>query len=139
LLGLLAEAYWESGHSEKGLLSLAEAIDLMDTLGLRIYGAELHHLKGRLLLKQAVPNISEAETCFHGALELARAQQAKAWELRAATSLARLWWSQDKPQDAYELLAPVYKWFTEGFNTADLIEAKQLLDELSIEIASQTA
>jgi predicted ATPase len=131
LLGLLAEAYGESGHAEKGLPPLAEAIDLMDTLGLRIYGAELHLLKGKLLLKQAVPNISEAETCFHDALERARAQQAKAWELRAATSLARLWQSQNKRQEAYDLLAPVYEWFTEGFDTADLQEAKALLAELS--------
>jgi predicted ATPase len=130
LRGLLAEAYGESGHAEKGLPPLAEAIDLMDTLGLRIYGAELHRLKGELLLKQAVPNISEAETCFHDALELARAQQAKAWELRAATSLARLWQAQDKRQEAHDLLAPVYAWFTEGFDTADLQEAKGLLDEL---------
>ena len=131
LLGLLAEAYGESGHAEKGLPPLAEAIDLMDTLGLRVYGAELHLLKGELLLKQAVPNTSEAETCFHDALELARAQQAKAWELRAATSLARLWQSQGKRKEAYDLLAPVYEWFTEGFDTADLQEAKALLAELS--------
>ncbi len=73
----------------------------------------------------------EAETCFHRALDVARHQHAKSWELRAATSLARLWQSQDKRQDATELLAPVYEWFTEGFDTADLQEAKGLLDALT--------
>ncbi len=84
-----------------------------------------------MLLRQAVPDASQAETCFHAALDVARAQQAKSWELRAATSLARLWQSQDKRQDAYDLLAPVYGWFTEGFDTADLKEAKSLLEKLS--------
>ena len=79
---------------------------------------------------QSSDNHAEAETCFHQALSIARCQQAKSWELRAATSLARLWQSQDKRQDAYDLLAPVYGWFTEGFDTADLIDAKALLDEL---------
>jgi predicted ATPase len=84
-----------------------------------------------LLLQQAVPDAAQAETCFHQALDIARQQQAKSWELRAATSLARLWQSQDKGQDAYELLAPIYGWFTEGFDTADLQEAKALLGELA--------
>ncbi len=70
------------------------------------------------------------EACFQQALDIARQQQAKSWELRAATSLARLWQSQNKRQDAYDLLAPVYEWFTEGFDTADLKEAKALLSEL---------
>ena len=74
---------------------------------------------------------AEATPCFHHALDVAGHQQAKSWELRAATSLARLWQRQDKRQDAYDLLAPVYGWFTEGFDTADLIDAKILLDELS--------
>ncbi len=72
-----------------------------------------------------------SEDCFHQALDIAQSQHAKSWELRAATSLARLWQSQDKRQDAYDLLAPVYNWFTEGFDTADLKDAKALLDELS--------
>ncbi len=83
-----------------------------------------------MLLSQSSDNQPEAETCFHQALTVARRQQAKSWELRAATSLARLWQSQNKRQDAYDLLAPVYNWFTEGFDTADLQEAKTLLDEL---------
>ncbi len=83
------------------------------------------------VLSQTSPDASQAESCFHQALSIARAQQAKSLELRAATSLARLWQSQDKRQDACDLLAPVYGWFTEGFDTADLQEAKGLLDELS--------
>ena len=81
-------------------------------------------------MRQAAPDVSEAETSFHQALSIARQQQAKSLELRAATSLARLWQSQDKRQDATDLLAPVYVWFTEGFDTADLQEAKALLEEL---------
>ncbi len=80
---------------------------------------------------QSSDNHAEAETCFHQALAVARHQQAKSLELRAATSLARLWQSQDKRQAAYELLAPVYEWFTEGFDTADLQDAKALLEELA--------
>jgi predicted ATPase len=87
----------------------------------------------------SVAHRPEAETDFHHAVDIARQQQAKSLELRAVMSLARLWQQQDKRQEAYDVLAPVYGWFTEGFDTADLIEAKQLLDELSIEIASPTA
>ncbi len=126
-LGLLAEAYGEGGHPEKGLNALAEAVIVMDDAEVRSYEADLHRLKGALLLRQAVPDAHQAETCFHQALDIARRQQAKSWELRAATSLARLWQSQGKSQDAYDLLAPVHGWFTEGFDTADLKEAKALL------------
>jgi predicted ATPase len=103
----------------------------VDKTGERVYEAELHRLKGELLLQQSPDNAAEAETCFHKAIEVAQSQHAKSWELRAATSLARLWQQQDKRQDAYDLLAPVYGWFTEGFDTADLKDAKALLDELS--------
>ena len=103
----------------------------MDTTELRYYAAELYRLKGALLLQQAVPDAAQAAACFHQALDVARQQQAKSFELRAATSLARLWQSQDKRQEAYDLLAPVYEWFTEGFDTADLQEAKTLLQELA--------
>ena len=81
-------------------------------------------------LQQHAANQAEAETCFQHALEMARTQQAKSFELRAATSLARLWQQQGERQEAHDLLAPVYGWFTEGFDTADLQEAKALLDEL---------
>jgi predicted ATPase len=83
-----------------------------------------------LLQQQAVPDTAQAEACFQQALDVARQQQAKSFELRAATSLTRLWQSQGKRQEAYDLLAPVYHWFTEGFDTADLQDAKALLDEL---------
>jgi predicted ATPase len=84
-----------------------------------------------LLQRQAVPDVLAAEARFQQALAIARRQQAKSWELRAATSLARLWQQHGKRQDAYALLAPVYEWFTEGFDTVDLQEAKALLDELA--------
>ncbi len=130
-LGLLAEAYGEGGHPEEGLPLLAEALTVVDDTELRFYEAELHRLKGVLLLEKVNPDMPQAETCFHQAIAIARSQQAKSWELRAATSLARLWQSQGKRQDACDLLAPVYDWFTEGFDTADLQEAQGLLSELS--------
>lgn len=92
---------------------------------------EAYQLQGVLLLQQATPDAAQAEACFQQALAIARRQQAKSWELRAALSLARMWQQQDKCQDACDLLAPVYEWFTEGFDTADLQEAKALLKELS--------
>jgi predicted ATPase len=91
----------------------------------------VYRLKGELLLQQSADNHAEAETCFAQAMAIAQNQSAKSWELRAATSLARLWHQQGKRQEAYDLLAPVYGWFTEGFATADLIDAKALLDALS--------
>jgi predicted ATPase len=97
----------------------------------RLYDAELHRLKGELFLEDASLDIPQAETCLHHALDVARRQQARSWELRAATSLARLWQQQDKRQEAHDLLAPVYGWFTEGFDTTDLQDAKALLDALS--------
>jgi predicted ATPase len=104
---------------------------LAETTGERWYAPELYRLKGELLLQQASDNHAEAETCFHKALEIARNQQAKTFELRTATSLARLWQQQGKRQEAHDLLAPVYHWFTEGFDTADLQEAKALLEALA--------
>ena len=128
---LLAEAYGTIGQVKEGLAALAEAMAMVDNTGERWYEAELHRLKGQLLLQHSADNATEAETCFHQALDIARHQQAKSWELRAATSLARLWQRKVKRQDAYDLLAPVYGWFTEGFDTADLKDAKTLLDELA--------
>jgi predicted ATPase len=129
-LGLLAEAYGAGGHPDEGLHALAEARAVLDTTEVWDYAAELSRLQGALLLQQAVPDAAQAEACFQQALAIARQQQAKSWELRAATSLARLWQAQDKRQDASALLTPVYAWFTEGFDTADLQEAKTLLEEL---------
>jgi predicted ATPase len=130
-LGLLAERYGEVGRLKEGLDLLTEALAVIDTTEARYYEAELHRLKGQLLLQQSPDNATEAESCFHQAISIARKQSAKSWELRAATSLARLWQSQGKRDEARELLGGVYEWFTEGFDTADLIDAKTLLDELS--------
>jgi predicted ATPase/class 3 adenylate cyclase len=129
-LDLLAEAYGEGGYPDEGLHALAEALAMMETTEVRFYAAELSRLKGALLLRQTVPDAPQAEACFRAALDVARQQHAKSWELRAATSLARLWQRQGKRQAAYDLLAPVYGWFTEGFDTADLREAKGVLEEL---------
>src|SRR5262249_32737714 len=132
-LALLAEGYGTQGESEEGLTVLTEALTHVDTTGERWYEAELHRLKGELLLQQSSDNQADAESSFHHALEIARSQQAKSFELRAATSLARLWQQQGKRQEAYDLLAPIYGWFTEGFDTPDLQDAKALLDALGEE------
>jgi class 3 adenylate cyclase/predicted ATPase len=129
-LALLAETYGRVGQPEKGLTILIEALAVVDKNDERWYEAELHRLQGELLLPLSPDNHTEAASCFQKALKVARSQQAKSLELRAATSLAKLWQSQGKRQDAYNLLAPVYGWFTEGFDTADLKDAKALLDEL---------
>jgi class 3 adenylate cyclase/predicted ATPase len=127
-LALLAEAHGIMRQPEAGLTTLAEALALVDTTGERWYEPELYRLKGALLLQQSSDNSTEAESCFHYALDIARSQQAKSLELRAATSLARLWQQQGKRQEAHDLLAPVYNWFTEGFDTADLKDAQALLE-----------
>ena len=129
-LALLAEVHGVLGEPEAGLRVLTEALTLADTTGERRYEPELYRLKGALLVQQHVANQAEAESCFHQAIVVAQSQQAKSWELRAATSLARLWQQQGKRQEAHDLLAPVYHWFTEGFDTLDLKDAKALLEEL---------
>jgi predicted ATPase len=129
-LALLAEAYWTQGQIEEGLTVLAEALALVDKNDERWWGAELHRLKGELLQQQTVPDAPQAESCFQQALAVARHQQAKSLELRAAMSLSRLWQQQGKRAEARELLAPIYGWFTEGFDTADLCDARALLEEL---------
>ena len=131
LLALLAEAHGIRGEPEEGLTGLTEALTLTDTTGERWYEAELHRLKGALLLQQSSGNSTEAEAHFHQAIAIAQNQQAKSLELRASTSLARLWQQQGKRQEAHDLLAPVYNWFSEGFDTADLKDAKALLDALT--------
>jgi class 3 adenylate cyclase/predicted ATPase len=130
-LALLAEAYGIMGQLEEGLTALAEALTLAETTGGRWYESELYRLKGELLLQQHSDNQADAESCFHHALDIARNQQARSFELRTATSLARLWQQQGRRQEAYDLLTPVYNWFTEGFDTADLQEAQALLDVLA--------
>jgi predicted ATPase len=130
-LALLAEAHGMQGEPEKGLTVLKEVLTLVATTGERWYEPELYRLKGALLLQLSSDNQAEAESYFHHALDIARNQQAKSFELRTATSLTRLWQQQGKRQEAHDLLAPVYHWFTEGFDTADLKDAKVLLDELA--------
>jgi predicted ATPase len=93
--------------------------------------AELHRVRGELLLSLAEPDVHEAEVCFQHAIAVAREQNAKMWELRVATSLARLWRDQGERTEAHRLLAPIYAWFTEGFDTRDLKDAKALLDVLA--------
>src|SRR5262249_37149130 len=129
-LALLAEAYGIMEQPEVGLTVLTEALTLTDTTGERCYKPELYRLKGTLLLQQSSDNHTNAEACFHHAINIAQNQQAKSFELRTATSLARLWQSQGKHDEARQVLGDVYNWYTEGFDTADLKDAKALLDEL---------
>jgi len=128
---LLAEIYGNVGRTEEGLTVLAEVLADVHNTGLCYCEAELYRLKGELLLQHAPGSGDDAELCFRQALDIARRQQAKSLELRAAMSLARLWQRQGKRAEARELLAPVYGWFTEGFDTADLQKAKALLKALA--------
>jgi predicted ATPase len=130
-LALLAEAAGHTGQVAEGLRLLAEAQAMFETSGRGDMLTEVYRLQGELLLRQTIPDATHAEACFQQALIIARRQQAKSWELRAATSLARLWQQQGKRQEAHDLLAPVYGWFTEGFDTADFQEAQALLEELA--------
>jgi predicted ATPase len=130
LLAPLAEAYGKNGQAAAGLATLAEALRAVHS-GERFWEAEIHRLQGELLLARSAEHHAEAETCFRQALDIAHRQQEKSLELRAATSLSRLWQQQGKRGEARELLAPVYDWFTEGFDTADLQEAEALLEELA--------
>ena len=129
-LALFAEASAKVGQTAEGLEALTEALATLARSMTRWWEAEMYRLRGELLLQQTVAQMEEAEVCFQQALAVARRQQAKSLELRAAMSLARLWRRQGKQVEAHELLAPVYGWFTEGFDTADLQEAKALLEEL---------
>src|SRR5262249_40831715 len=149
-MGMLAEAYMQNGQYDEGQGVLAEALAIAEAHGDRFWEAELYRLRGELRRRQATgreeadiappepsrlagaeqPGSAEAETCFQQARPLAHRQQAKSLELRAAMSLAQLWQQQGKRAEARELLAPIYGWFTEGFDTADLQEAKALLEEL---------
>jgi predicted ATPase len=148
---LLAEACGKVGQPEEGLAVLAEALAVVDGSGAQCHKPELYRLKGELLLKAGYGTRkdegktssvrrspfsahhsaqSEAEACFHKAIEIARKQQVKSLELRAVMSLARLWQQQGKQKEAHILLSEIYGWFTEGFDTKDLQEAKELLEEL---------
>jgi predicted ATPase len=127
-VALQAAAYGTMGQAVEGLSLLADALALADKTGECWCEAELHRIKGTLL--QSLGDQTQAEVCLHQAVDTARRQSAKLFELRAATSLGRLWQGQGKTEKARDLLAPVYGWFTEGFETADLKEARVLLDEL---------
>jgi predicted ATPase len=136
-LALLAEAYGKAGQVEEGLTVLAGARTAVQEHQIRFNEAELYRLQGELLRRQAEGErgalarpATEAEACLQQALEVARRQQTKALELRAAISLSRLWQGQGKRAEAHQLLDEVYSWFTEGFDTVDLREAKALLEEL---------
>jgi predicted ATPase len=160
-LALLAEAYGKAGQVEEGFSALAEALAVVDKNDERFWEAEIYRLKGTLTLQPQVqgpksqveespesevrrpqsevastqhltPNTqSEAEACFHQAIAIARRQQAKSLELRAVMNLARLWQQQGRKEEAREMLAEIYNWFTEGFDTKDLQEAKTLLEKLA--------
>jgi len=129
--GILAEAYGKAGQPAQGIALIEEAVDCMNRTGQRMFEAELQRIKGDLLLAVSRDKEAEAEDCFRHAVDCARRQSAKYWELAAALSLSRLWRGQGKNEDARTLLAEIYGWFTEGFETRDLKEAKALLDELS--------
>jgi predicted ATPase len=150
-LAMLAEAYGKVGQPDEGLTALAEALAIVDKTGERLYEAELYRLKGQLTLQKfqvsgskfqvtspqpLTPNPqaeAEAEACFLKAIEIARRQSAKSLELRAVMGLSRLWQQQGKKKEARQMLAEIYHWFTEGFDTKDLQEAQALLDALSLE------
>jgi predicted ATPase len=127
----LAWAYTELGQFDQAQRSIGEAIDTTQTTKETWFEAEANRIAGEIALRSPKPDATKAQAYFERALSVARAQQAKSWELRAAMSLARLWRDQGKVQQARELLAPVYGWFTEGFDTRDLKEAKALLEELA--------
>jgi predicted ATPase len=127
----LTRAYAELGQLDDAWRCNGETMTAIETSKQRWYEAETNRMAGEIALQSSVPDRGKAEAYFNSALAVARAQQAKSWELRAAMSLARLWRDQGKPQQARELLAPVYGWFTEGFETRDLKEAKALLEELA--------
>jgi predicted ATPase len=130
-LSYLARAYTELGKFEDAWRCIGEAMTAVETTKEKWCEAEVHRVAGEIALKSPKPDAAKAQAYFERALAVARAQQAKSWELRTATSLARLWRDQGKRDEARNLLAPVYNWFTEGFDTLDLKEAKALLDELS--------
>ena len=130
-LTLLAETLALAGKLEEGLAALDDALAKTAISGERGLDAEIHRLRGELTGRLAYPDPAKAEESFRTALAIAREQGTRGYELRAATSLARLWGEQGRRGEARELLAPVYGWFTEGFDTADLKDAKALLEELA--------
>jgi class 3 adenylate cyclase/predicted ATPase len=129
-LPFLARAHAELGQFEEAWRCIGEAMTFVETAKERWCEAEVYRVAGEIALMSPEPDAAKAEACFGRALAVARKQHAKSWELRATMSMTRLWRDQGKPQQAHELLAPIYGWFTEGFDTLDLKEAKAMLDEL---------
>ena len=130
-LSQLASAHAQLGQFDDARHCIGEAMTTLETSGERWCEAEVNRIAGEIALMSPERDTARAEAYFERALAVARSQQAKSWELRAATSMARLWRDQEKRDEARELLAPVYGWFTEGFDTLDLKQAKALLDELA--------
>jgi predicted ATPase len=130
-LSYLALAYAELGKFDDAWRCVGETMTVVETTKERWFVAEANRIAGEIALRAPEPDGAKAQEYFERALAVARRQQAKSWELRAAMSLARLWRDQGKSQQARELLAPVYGWFREGFNTRDLQDAKALLEELA--------
>ena len=131
LMCALAEACLEAGRLDDGLSALREALAAADEHEDRHHEPEVHRIKGELLLRQNQSNAPEAQRCFERAIEIARNQRAKSLELRATMSLARLLNKQGRRDEAHAMLTEIYDWFTEGFDTADLKDAKALLDQLN--------
>jgi predicted ATPase len=131
-LSYLTRAYADLGRFDDAWRCIDEAITAVETTQERWWEADVHRIAGEIALLSPKPDVAKAEAYFERALAVARQQQAKSWELRASMSLARLWRDQGKVQQARELLAPVYGWFTEGFETRDLKEAKALLEQLAV-------
>jgi class 3 adenylate cyclase/predicted ATPase len=130
-LSYLAAAHAQLGQLDEAWRCISEAMNVIETTKERWFEAEVDRVAGEISLKSPVPGTAKAEAYFERALTVARQQQAKSWELRAAMSMARLWRDQGKRQQAHDLLAPIYGWFTEGFDTLDLKEAKALLEQLT--------
>ena len=131
ILAFLAEACLEAAEVDEGLRAVAEGLRIAEDNAESFHAAELHRLKGELLQLRGASGFVDAELAFDAGLDIARKQGAKALELRCAMSLARLWQSQSRNDKGHEILAPIYGWFTEGFGTRDLIEAKELLGDLA--------
>ena len=131
MLSHLAISYGELGKLDDAWLCIDELTTTMKMTNERYFQAEVHRLAGEIALKSPQSDTAKAQEYFERALAVARQQQAKSWELRASMSLARLWRDQGKVQQARELVAPIYGWFTEGFDTLDLKDAKALLEELA--------
>ena len=131
VLSYLTRAYAELGQFDDAWRSISDAMTAVETTKERLWEAEVNRMAGEIALRSPEPDVVKVEAYFERALAVARQQQAKSWELRAAMSMARLWRDQGKRDEARALLAPVYGWFTEGFDTLDLKEANALLKELA--------